>query len=65
MATIPSKIFTVAEHIPEDIEYRAARRFLVNPECLKSFKLSAGEVVAILNPQNPEATVSAQCSAYF
>lgn len=54
MATISSKIFTVAEHIPEDTEYRAARRFLVNPECLKPFKMSAGEVVAILNLQNSE-----------
>ena len=56
-STISSKIFIVAEHIPEDSEHRATRRFLVNPECLKSFKLSAGEVVAILSPQHLDTAV--------
>lgn len=65
MSTISSKIFTVAEHTPEDAEHRATRRFLVNPECLKPFKLSAGEVVAILDPENPETVVSAEHSIYF
>lgn len=65
MASISSKIFIVAEHTPEDGEYRAARRFLVNPECLKPFKLTAGEVVAIASAQNPGTAVSVQCSIYF
>lgn len=65
MASISSKIFTVAEHTPDVSEYRATRRFLVNPDCLKPFKLSAGEVVAILTPQNSDTPVSVQCSFYF
>lgn len=65
MASISSGTFTVAEHTPEDSEYRATRRFLVNPECLKPFKLVAGEVVAILNPEHLDAAVSAKCSIYF
>ena len=58
MASISSKVFTVVEHIPNDTEYRASRRFLVNPDCLKPFKLSAGEVVAIVNPENADTPVS-------
>ena len=62
MASISTKIFTVAEHTPEDGEYRATRRFLINPDCLRPFKLSAGEVVAIVSTQNPDTAVSAQRS---
>ena len=65
MTSISSRIFTVAEHTAEGGEYRATRRFLVNPECLKPFKLYAGEVVAIACPENPDSAVSAQCSTYF
>ena len=65
MASISSKIFTVAEHTPEDGECRATRRFLVNPECLKPFKLSAGEVVAIVSLENSDSVVSVQCFTYF
>ena len=57
MASISSKTFTAVEHSPEDSEYRATRRFLVNPECLKPFKLSAGEVVAIVSQENPDTAV--------
>lgn len=65
MASVSSKIFTVAEHAPEDGEYRATRRFLMNPECFKPFKLSAGEVVAVASAENPDTAVSVQCSIYF
>jgi len=65
MASISSKIFTVAEHTPESGEHRSTRRFLVNPECLKPFKLSAGEVVAIVSLENSDPAVSVQCSIYF
>jgi len=65
MASISSKIFTVAEHTPEVDEHRATRRFLVNPECLKPFKLSAGEVVAIVSLEDSDSVVSVQCSTYF
>ena len=65
MASISSKIFTVAEHTPEESEHRATRRFLLNPECLKHFKLSAGELVAILTPENPNAAVGVKPSVYF
>ena len=58
MTSISSKTFTVVEHAPEDGEYRATRRFLVNPDCLKPFKLSAGEVVAIVGTQDPGTAVS-------
>lgn len=65
MASISSKIFTVAEHTLEGNEHRATRRFLVNPECLKPFRLSAGEVVAIVSLENSNSVVSVQCSIYF
>ena len=65
MASISSKIFVVAEYTPEDGKYRAARRFLVNPECLRPFKLSAGEVVAVASAENLDAAVCIQCSTYF
>ena len=65
MTSISSKTFAVAEHTLEPGEYRAARRFLVNPECLKPFKLSAGEVVAIASLENADSVVSVQCSTYF
>lgn len=65
MTSVSSKIFTVAEHTTEGDEHRATRRFLVNPECLKPFKLSAGEVVAIIGLENSDSVVSVQCSIYF
>ena len=65
MASISSKIFTVAEHTPEDGEHRATRRFLMNPDCLKPFKLSAGEVVAVASAEYPDTAVGIQCSIYF
>ena len=65
MAPISSKTFTVAEHTPEDGEYRATRRFLVNPDCLKPFKLSAGEVVAIVGTQDPDTAVSGSVFRLF
>ncbi|KAF9651602.1 AAA family ATPase [Thelephora ganbajun] len=58
MTSISSRIFTVAEHTPDGGEYRATRRFLVNPECLKPFKLSAGEVAAIVSPENSDTAAS-------
>ena len=65
MASISSKIFTVAEHTPEGGEHRATRRYLVNPESLKPFKLSAGEVVAVVSLGSPDPVVSVQCSVYL
>ena len=65
MASISSKIFVVAEHTPEDGEYRATRRFLVNPECLKPFKLSAGEVAAIASAEIPDTAVSVNVPSIF
>jgi len=65
MTSMAPMTFTVAEHTPEDGEYRATRRFLINPECLKPFKLSAGEVVAILGPEDPDPPVSVKCSICF
>ena len=65
MTSLSSKIFTVVEHAPEASEHRATRRFLVNPDCLKPFKLSAGEAVAILSPDSPDTAVSVQRSIYY
>lgn len=65
MASISSKTFAVAEHIPEDDEHRATRRFLVNPECLRPFKLTAGEVVAIVSSENPDSAVGVSRSICF